>query len=334
MKLPEISWLGWHYLIYAVLIMILFFIMMRIYQQRHNRAINSLSSTQWRSLVLINYSRKKQIKKYCLYLCGIALLCIALLRPAWGTIEEKIEQEGRDLFIALDISRSMLAQDYQPNRLEFAKTKIKSLLNYLRCERIGLILFSGSTIVQCPLTTDYAAFFMFLDQLDAETISSGTTALDQAIKKALEVFSAMPNKKSKLLVIFTDGEDFSSNLADIKKQALDIGMNIFTLGVGTPEGAPIPVVDERGRAHGHQRDAKGSIVISHLNEGILTTLARDSGGIYLRAQQDDSDLKTLVRHLESFEKEKFDDKKVSTEQERYYFFVALALLCFILEWFL
>lgn len=208
------------------------------------------------------------------------------------------------------------------------------MVRKLDCERVGLLIFSGSTIIQCPLTTDYSAFFMFLDQLDAETISSGTTALDKAIKKALEVFGGMEGKKHKLLAIFTDGEDFSSNLADIKQKALQEGMTIFTIGLGTPEGAPIPILNEKGEPVDHQRDEKGAVVISRLNEGILRAVADESGGTYLRAQEDDHDVNTLIAKVQQFEKEAFEDKQISNLQERYPYFVAVAFVCFMLEWLL
>ena len=269
-------------------------------------------------------------------LLGVAslFLFVALLRPMWNKKEETVEQEGRDLFIALDISRSMLATDCNPNRLICAKNKIKKLLPMLSSERVGLILFSGSSIIQCPLTTDYGAFMMFLDAIDAETVASGTTALDQAIAKALEAFGAMKDKKNKLLVIFTDGEDFSSNLTTIKRQAIQQGLHIFTVGVGTQEGAPIPLYDPYGKQIGHQLDDKGNVVITHLNEGILRSVAQDSGSIYLSATADDSDLRSLVHAVSSFEKEKIEDKKIAMLEDQYHYFLLVSFICLLLEWIL
>jgi len=257
-----------------------------------------------------------------------------LLRPQWDKREEVVQQEGRDLFVAVDISRSMLAEDYKPNRLEFAKEKIKKLVSKLKSERVGLLIFSGSTMVQCPLTSDYSAFFMFLDQLDVETISSGTTALDQPITRVLEIFEGMEGKKTKLLVIFTDGEDFSSNLAAVRQRAADQGVKIFTMGVGTPEGVPIPLINEKGERQGHIKDKAGNIVISRLNEGILSALASETGGIYLRLTDNDKDLKQLISVVEQFEKEKFEDKKLPALQEQYHYFLLVSFVCFAIEWLL
>jgi len=332
----KIEWLGitWaaaeNLFLLPVIIILLIFVVWRAW--RSIRIQKILASEQWRHILLPHTSRIRTIIKAILLSLGLLTLFLALLRPAADKKEITVAQEGRDLFIALDVSRSMLATDCDPNRLMVAKTKIRRLISFLGCERVGLILFSGSALVQCPLTTDYPAFFMFLDQVDAETISSGTTVLDQAIRKALDSFASTPEKKTKLLVLFTDGEDFSSNLAGAKQKAIAAGMHIFTFGVGTSEGAPIPLYNDNGVQVGHHLDKHGKVVISRLNEGILHTLSHDSGGIYLHCIHDDSDLKKLVHTLETFEKEKFDDKKMESLQERYPYFLLISFICFALEW--
>lgn len=254
--IPSITWGAIEHIWYMPLLIIA--IGLLLYRLRYaNKAVQLLAAGVLGKQLLRNYSYNKNKLKLVLLSFGLLFLFIALLKPQWDTREELVVQEGRDLFIAFDVSRSMLAQDLEPSRLEFAKNKVRSLLKKLSCERVGLMLFSGSTFIQCPLTADYAAFQMFLDQVDVETISSGTTALDQAIKKALETFKKMPNKKHKLLVLLTDGEDFSSNLAGVKRQALKENLSIFTIGVGTPEGAPIPLFDNHGHQAGHQKDKRG-----------------------------------------------------------------------------
>lgn len=302
---------------------------------RRRRIIAMLATSRWSDLMVHAASPARSFLKTMLMMIGCSALFLALLQPQWDKKEETVEQQGRDLFIGLDISRSMLAQDITPNRLVFAKEKIKKLVKKLSCERVGLILFSGSTFVQCPLTSDYGAFFLFLDQIDAESISSGTTAIDAAIAQAIEAFKRGVDRKNKLLVLFTDGEDFSSNLAQIKEEAVNTGMHIFTMGVGTADGAPIPLFDARGNQQGHQLDKKGKVVITRLNEGILYNLAQDSGGTYMRTQpENDADIDSLVRSVETFEKERMDDKKISKFHEQYPYFVGVSFICFILEWLL
>lgn len=297
-------------------------------------AIALLVAPEWRSLLLYNFSNTKQILKIILMIIGLSTLFLSFLQPQWDKKEEPIRQEGRDLFIALDISRSMLAQDVNPSRLELAKLKIKNLLTLLGSERVGLLLFSGSTVVQCPLTTDYGAFMMFLDQIDYNTMSVGTTALDKAIQKTLDIFKAISKKNNKLLVIFTDGEDFSSNLAAIKDEAQRVGLRIVTVGVGTAQGAPIPLLDDQGIKTGYQLDEKGAVVISSLNEGILSSLASNLSGLYIHATEDTTDLRKLATYVERMEKERFDDKKIQSLQEQYHYFTAVSFICFMLEWLL
>jgi len=304
----------------------------RIY--RSKKAVGQLSSHRWIGHFLRNFSITRLYFKAFFLIMGTLFLLIVLLHPQWHKKEEIVTQHGRDLFIALDVSRSMLVRDCLPNRLECAKAKIRSLVKGLSSERVGLLIFSGTAFVQCPLTADYGAFFMFLDQVDVETIASGTTALDRVIGKVLSAYHEMESRKTKLLVIFTDGEDFSSNLHAVKKQAQDAQLHIFTIGVGTTQGAPIPMTDDRGKQVGHIKDNKGGVVISRLNESILYNVAQDSGGMYVQLTHDDADVNAMIKQVNSFEKEELGDKKFGTLQEQYPYFLLVSFICFILEWLL
>lgn len=330
--IPSITWAAWAQFPYVLCACCMTGLLLMYALYRSHRVRQILASRGHAHIFLIGYSRARLIFKSVLFFLGMVILSVALLRPQWGQIDEVVEQNGRDLLIALDISRSMCAQDCMPNRLTCAKEKIKKLVSLLSCERVGLLLFSGSCFVQCPLTHDYDAFMLFLDLVDLETISSGTTAIDQVINQALDSYTAIPDRKNKLLVIFTDGEDFSSNLADAKAAAAQVGMHIFTVGVGTQEGAPIPLFDEHGRQVGHQKDRHGTVVISRVNDGILSTLARDVGGVYVPVAKDMSDMKMIADTVSSFETEKLDDKSLHALHDRFYYFLAAAAVCFALEW--
>lgn len=328
----QIRWASPEY--FWMLPIVVLAIIVVIYRMQLKQRAVALLAGKWRHLVIKNYSSRNQILKSFLMSVGIIFLWIALMRPQWNKREETIAQEGRDLLIGLDISRSMLATDCLPNRLTMAKTKIKRLLNLFDCERVGLLLFSGSAFVQCPLTTDYSAFLMYLDHVDAETISSGSTALDAAIKMAIDSYQAVPNKKTKLLVLFTDGEDFSDNLKQCKKDALEQGLHIFTIGVGTPEGAPIPLYNEEGKQIGHQKDGRGNVVISQLNEQVLHGLSKGVGGTYMQITKDNTDIKKLAHQIVSFEKDEFEEKRVAQLEDRYHYFLIVSFICLLLEWIL
>ncbi|MCL4229826.1 VWA domain-containing protein [Candidatus Dependentiae bacterium] len=273
------------------------------------------------------------VGKALLSIVGFLMIMMALMRPQSPKQEETMQQEGRDLLIAVDVSRSMLAQDVEPNRLSLTKQKIHTLVERLGSDRVGLVLFSGTAFLQCPLTSDRAAFFMFLDAVDVETISSGSTALDEAMRKSLEVFQQVPSRQNKILVIFTDGEDFSTNLADIQQAVQQEKMNIFTMGVGTAQGAPIPVFDEKGKQIGHQKDKKGSVVISRLDETMLQNIAQETSGVYVRViPENDRDIDVLVNKVAGYEKERFEDKKIARMQEQYHWFLFISFVCLALEW--
>lgn len=318
------------YFYYLIPLFFLLLYQLHLYRKRSQELVHPTH----RSNLLRNYSYHIKLCKIMLLGLGIIALFITLLRPQWDKKEEKISQQGRDLLIAIDISRSMLAQDLKPNRLEFAKEKIKKLLFNLSCERVGLIIFSSSTFMQCPLTTDYAAFLMFLDKLDVDTISSGTTAIDQAIKEGLRVFESNPTQKTKLLVIFTDGEDFSTDLQEVRKKAAENRLSICTVGIGTPHGAPVPIIDKHGKQTGWEKDDQNNVIMSRLNEDLLMNIAQQAGGKYVRGVQSDDDIISLIRMINKFEKDSFEDKSFDAYQEQYPYFIAISFLCFALEWIL
>lgn len=307
-------------------------IVYQLYQQQY--LINYLTVTRWTSLLIPHYSLKKTYIKTGLIIIAATTIMLALLQPQWGTKEQKTQQEGRELFIALDISRSMLAADVKPNRLEFAKAKIQHLLQLLPADRVGLLVFSGSAVMQCPLTRDKALFNMFLKNLDAQTISSGTTALDQAIAKVVSVLAKLPARKHKLLIIFTDGEDFSHNLSRVKEEAQKIGLIIFTYGVGTAQGAPIPIINDNGKITGYEKNEQGNVVLSKLNIPMLQALSRETGAHYIAPTQSNQDLETIVTEVNTYEKEQFDDKQLSRQEDQYSYFLFIAFICLLIGWLL
>ena len=259
---------------------------------------------------------------------------LALARLQYDQNIRTVKQEGHNILIALDISRSMLAQDMKPNRLTVAQEKIKDLLKLLPCERVGLLLFASNAFVHCPLTSDIESFKQFLNQVDMDTMSAGTTAIETVIEKSLDTFKNIPDITNKILIIITDGEDYSRNLKESKKRAQEQQIKIFTLGIGTLHGAPIPLYDNEHKIMGHVTDEKGNIVISKLNNGILQSLAHDLGGIYFPATKDKTDVQAIYSWVQKFEKEHFEDKKISQYTDLYPWFGAISFICFLIEWLL
>lgn len=317
---------------FGILIIALILLAYRLLRSHH--IIRLLGKSVQGKTFLKHISFARLITKSIVWATALFFIIATLLRPSWNKQEETVVQEGRDLFIAFDISASMLATDLSPNRLEFAKEKIRSLVNALPSERIGLILFSGSSFIQCPLTRDRNAFFMYLNQIDTSTIASGSTAIDTAIEQAINAFNQIGSQKNKLLVIFTDGEDFSTNLSGLRHKASQEGLTIFTIGIGTAIGSPIPLIDQSGKQAGHLKDKQGNIIITHLNDELLQNLATDLGGIYLHASQDQSDVHKLVALVMQREKEKREEKSYGQLQEQYPYFLLISFILLVIEWLL
>lgn len=331
MNFLGIYWAGTDYFITLPLFLILIGGVIKNYY-RLKLSLLSLVHAHHQKMLFKNFSiRRTWFKAVCI---SISLLCmfLALLQPQWGMKEQEMVQEGRDLMILLDISKSMQAKDLKPSRLECAKLKIRNLLKKLSCERVGLIVFSGSAFVQCPLTSDYSAFLMFLDHVDSESLASGTTNLSGAFSKVIEVYKNIPERKHKLALLLTDGEDFSIHLESIKKELTTQAITLFTLGIGTPEGAPIPKVDEYGNIQGHEQDEQGNVALSKLDEQKLSSIATTLNGHYVRAGYDDSDINAIVKRVTQYEKETFADKKISHYHDQYPWFLGGALLLLALEW--
>lgn len=331
MDLFGIYWAGINKVVLLPIFLLLIFFIIKNFL-KNKILIKTIIHVQNKNQIFPFFSFKKNLIKVGLQIGALIFLFIAILQPQWNKTDVNVQQEGRDLLIALDISKSMLAKDLRPNRLEFAKLKIRNLLKKLDFERVGLILFSGSAFLQCPLTADHGALLMFLDQVSVETISSGTTSIGSAIVKAVDVFKENKDRKNKLLLIVTDGEDFSLDLENVKNMAKKEDLKVFSLGIATEQGAPIPLLDSSGNSVGHEVDNNGSIAVSRLNEDSLRLISEKLLGRYFRFTYDDNDLNSIKHIIQSYEKEKFEDKKISYYQDQYPWFLAVTFLCLALEW--
>ena len=275
--------------------------------------------------------RGRQKFKAFLLIAGILFLIIALVRPKWGFHWEDIKRTGIDIIVAVDVSKSMLARDIQPSRLERAKRKVHDLCGMLEGDRIGLIAFAGTSFVQCPLTLDYGAFNMFLEYLTPDLIPVPGTAIGDAIRKAVESFSRQ-ERKSKALILITDGEDHDSNPLDVVKEAKKEGVKIFTIGIGSDSNTPIPLGEGSG---GFLKDKTGNVVMSRLDETILQKIALETGGSYVRSVTGDMDLEKIYRGeiKASMEQKELKSTRQKRWEERFQWFVGIALAFLLLEFF-
>lgn len=263
---------------------------------------------------------------------AIACIYIALLHPKWGFVQETVEQQGRDVFIALDISRSMLVRDVAPDRLSVAKQAIKKILDALPADRLGLMVFGQTARVHCPLTHDRELLTLFVEHIDQTVIAAGTTRLDEPITLAIAQCRRTPERKSRLLVILTDGEDFSGALESLAVKAAQEHLMILVVGVGTTRGAPIPVYDAQGKQNGFVKDATQQVVVSRLNESALRSLAQKTGGRAIFISREKDEVQSIIDAIERCEKERQGKQMMARMHEQYHWFLLVALGCLLLEW--
>lgn len=236
-----------------------------------------------------------------LWLIVLAFLLIALARPQWGTVTRTVEQEGIEVMVALDVSRSMLAQDIKPDRLSRAKMEIADLMTRLGGDEIGLVLFSGASFVQFPLTSDYATARSFLDNARPEVISRPGTSIGDAIRTAMAGFD-LSRASQKVIVLITDGEDHEGEALAMAELAAEQGILLYTIGFGSPQGEPIPEYNTQGEITGYLKDQQGEVVLSRLDEATLQQIAEIGGGRYFRASADGSELAELVTEMNTLQK--------------------------------
>ena len=271
-------------------------------------------------------------KVWKMVLIGSAfLLCIfSLARPQWGFEWQEIKRTGLDMIIAMDVSKSMLARDVKPNRLERSKLAVKDLVMKLNGDRVALIAFAGTAFLQCPLTIDYNGFLLALDDINTETIPRPGTSISGAIKEAIDIFKG-PEKKFKVLVLITDGEELEGDAMNAANEAAQAGIRIYCIGVGTAEGELIPAIDERGE-RAYLADNKGQAVKTRLNEDLLKKIAVASGGGYVHATQSDFGLILLYdKAISKLEKHELESKMKKHYKERYQMFLALAIALLLIE---
>ena len=260
-----------------------------------------------------------------------ALLVLAAARPQFGTTVETVRVEGQDIMVVLDLSRSMLAEDVPPNRLERAKLAVLRLIRKLDGDRIGLVAFAGDAFVQMPLTIDYDAAAMFLRAMHPDRMPLQGTDLGAAIRVSLDALEEA-GREERVLLLITDGEHHEGSFDEQIQRARAMGVRIYTVGVGSPEGVPIPLYDAQGRRQGFLRDEDGSVVTTRLDEATLMRLAEATGGRYVRAGIGGTAFDDLVDELAAASGEALEERRVVQYEEQYQIFLGMALLLLLVEW--
>ena len=252
------------------------------------------------------------------------MFSLGLARPEMGAKLREHEARGAEIMICLDVSNSMLAQDYSPSRLDRAKLAISRVVDKLAGDRIGLIIFAGTSFVQLPITTDYVSAKMFLGNIDTGSVPVQGTAIGEAVKTAMKSFSAQ-SEKSRAIIVITDGENHEDDAVDAAKQAGELGIKVYTIGVGSLQGQPIPVEG------GLLKDRDGNIVVTRLDETTLRKMADVSGGAYVHAGNEEFGLGPIVDDIKKMEAERYSSVVFEEYDELFMYFFAAALALFALE---
>lgn len=279
----------------------------------------------------VGVSKTRQKVRLVLLVVAVTLVTLALARPQWGFSWEEVSQNGLDIVVAIDTSRSMLAADIPPNRLERAKLAALDLMKLAKNDRLGLVAFAGSAFLQCPLTLDEEAFRQSVAALDVNIIPQGGTAIAETIKAALAAFKDGDNHK--ILVLFTDGEDHEAGVLEAAQAASAKGLRVFTIGLGSAAGELIRVPDTKGKLD-FIKDESGNVVKSRLNETLLQQIAGSAGGFYLPLRGANTMNLLYERGLAPLPKSKFNAKLMQRYHERFYWPLGIAVVLLVGEMFL
>ena len=315
------------YAFWLVLVIVLFFTL--VYRNK-KAAMRKFAKGATLREISLSVNFKRQIIKAIIFIFALSLCVLSLMRPQWGFKWQEVKRKGLDILIAIDTSKSMLATDVKPNRLERSKLAVRDLVKKLKGDRIGLIAFAGTAYLQCPLTIDYGGFLLALNDISASTIPRGGTSISSAISVALKGKGVHP-KEDKALIIITDGEDHEGDPEKTAQKANTEGVRIFCVGIGTKEGDLIQVVDEYGKRV-FLKDEAGNMVKSRLNEDALRKIAFITGGTYVRSSGAEFGLDLIYdERLSRMEKKEIKAEMSKVYYERFQIPLWIALMLLFIE---
>lgn len=302
------------------------------YRLWRRRKINSIGDRDLVIKLMPDVSGFKHLLKFIFLLIVYIFIIIALARPQLGSKLEEVKRMGVEIILAVDVSNSMLSEDIKPSRLERSKQAILRLIDKLEDDKIGLIVFAGKSYLQLPLTTDYSAAKLITSTLSPEMVSTQGTAIGAAIELAVETFSK-DETKSKALIIITDGENHEDDAVAAAQKSADAGITIHTIGMGSSGGGPIPIY-ENGRLSGYRKDNQGNVILTKLDHETLQKIASVSNGEFVMAELADVNLTDLINKLSTMEKQEFGTKKFTQFDDKFQFFLLIAVIFISLEFFI
>ena len=310
----------WFWMLGIIPVIVLFFILLQVW--KYNAQKKFANKTLLKKLSP-NQSLFKSILKVLVLCLAFACLSIALVNPKIGTKLETVKREGVDIVFAIDVSKSMLAEDVAPNRLEKSKQLVTQIINNLASDRVGIIAYAGKAFPQLPITTDYAAAKMFLQNMNTDMLSSQGTAINEAIELAKTYFDD-DEQTNRVLIIISDGEDHTDLATNVAEEASEEGIRIFTIGVGDVKGGPIPI-KRNGIVLNYKKDNQGETVITRLNEETLQAIADEANGAYINGKNTNDVVDSIKEILLKMDKKEFEAKEFADFKDQFQWFLAFAI---------
>jgi Ca-activated chloride channel family protein len=295
------------------------------------RVLKSLASAKMIDHIAPERSSFKGWFKQILFWLGWAFICLGLVNPQIGTELETVKREGVDLVFAIDVSKSMLAEDIAPNRLEKAKRLTSELINQLVSDRVGIIAYASSAIPHLPITTDYTAARLFLSSLDTNMISSQGTAISAAMRLA-ETFFDDENQTNRVVCIISDGEDHGDDALAAASRAAQLGITFFTVAVGTEKGSVIPI--KIGNSTSYKKDEKGEVVITKSDFNQMQSIAKATNGLFLDGTNTEDVVTAIIDRLKDMDKQEFEAKQFAKFKDQFQWFLGIGLFLIVLDLFL
>jgi len=320
-------WILWG--LAAVPLLIILFVGVRTWKKR---ALARLGDRQVIARIIPDVSFSRPTLKFILYIIAYGLIIIGRADPQIGTRTEDIKRDGADIMILLDVSNSMLSQDLAPNRLENAKRALDQLISSLHNDRIGIVVFAGEPYVQLPMTTDYSAAKLFLNEISTGMVPTQGTAIGAAIDMGMQSLD-FKNNTAKAMILMTDGENHEDDAVKAAENAADKKVAIHVIGFGSPQGSPIPVY-LNGKQAGFHVDSAGHTVISKLNEDMCKEIAAAGGGVFVRASNAGSGLNIVMDQVNKMQQKGYDSKQFKDFEDRFQFFFVIAFLLLVVEFFI
>ena len=315
--------------LFALLLLPALVIIYIIFRSKRNKAIKEFGNPAILAPLMPNTSVSRPIWKFSILLLALAFIIAAIARPQFGAKLQKIKRQGIELIIALDVSNSMMAEDIQPNRLERAKRAIARLTERLSNDKIGLIVFAGDAYTQIPITTDYTSAKLFLSSINTSIVPTQGTSIGAAIDLAVHSFTP-ESESSKAIIVITDGENHEDDAVGAAEMAHENDIIVHTIGMGLPQGAPIPMYNSNGQKD-FRKDKKGEVVVTKLDENMLQEIAAAGGGKYVRANNTEIGINSIFEEINKMQKTELESRVYSEYNDQFYYFIAIALVLLLIE---